>query len=166
MHAADRWASAIIAGLDSACDPKTLSLWGRAAGAAGSTITAWCRAAGISPRESLYFCRMLRAVVLSRTEGWDPQNLLNIVDRRTLKAILAKGGLNDTLPTLEGFLGNQRLVTQPKNVDAIRRALNDSGVMPNDHELDLISTNRSSASHATSAFQFCRASHSGTLRRT
>src|SRR5262245_52434711 len=123
MHAADRWAHAITRAIQSDADPRTLAAWARAAGAGVGTIRAWCRAAGVSPRSSLYFCRMVRALVLSKSEGWQLHNLLDIVDERTLKGFLARCGVTSPPGTIEAFFAAQPLIADSRNVEAVRRAL-------------------------------------------
>jgi hypothetical protein len=155
MHAAHRWACAVVAATGSERDPKSLRLWGHVVGAATGTLRTWCRAAGVSPRASLYFCRMLRAVVLSRSEGWEPQNLLDIVDERTLKAFLLRCGADSQQPTIEGFLVTQPLITDPKNVNAVRVVLLQTGVLIGDSR-----EGRSQASDGLTAEREGRDSHS------
>lgn len=126
MHAAQRWASVIVAAARSERDPKTLTAWGRAVGAGCGTIRAWCRAARTSPRSSLYFCRMLRALVVSQSEGWEPQNLLDIVDERTVKTFFDRCGVSrstSSAPTIEAFIATQQLISDPKNLNAVVDAL-------------------------------------------
>src|SRR5713226_9707870 len=94
-YAADRWAKAVVAVLNCDADPKSLVGWSYAAGAAQGTLRGWCRTAGISAKISLDFARMLRAVLLSEHEDWEPENLLNIVDARTLTRLLGRSGIGN-----------------------------------------------------------------------
>lgn len=114
-YAAERWARAVVAVIDSPDDPRTLEAWARVAAAGRGTLRSWCRAAHVPAKASLDFARLLRAVVRSQDTGWDPQNTLDIVDDRTLKRLFQRGGLLDVkpralAPTCEAFLAGQRLI--------------------------------------------------------
>lgn len=127
-HAAERWTHAIIALLDAPSDPRSLELWGRHVGVSLGTLRAWCRAAGVSAKASLDFARLLRAVLQSRGSTWDPQNLLDVVDDRTLRRLTERGGIAEfrvggAPPTIETFLASQRLVTREADLTAVCAAL-------------------------------------------
>jgi hypothetical protein len=86
----------------------------------------WCRTAGISPRRALVFARLLRAVLLADGGRHRPENLLDIVDRRTLTGLLKMGGFDpeEDLPgDVETFLERQTLVRDLESIVAIRRVL-------------------------------------------
>jgi hypothetical protein len=127
-HAAERWARAVAAALDSTIDPKTLQAWGRAIGAARGTLRVWCRAARLSAKSSLDFTRLLRAVRCSQGLSWDPNNLLDVVDERTLHRLLQMGGLEahplgGPAPDCQFFIESQRLVRNPAALRAVLAAL-------------------------------------------
>ncbi len=114
-YAAERWARAVVAVIDSPDDPRTLDAWARVAAAGRGTLRSWCRAAQVPAKASLDFARLLRAVIRSQGTVWDPQNTLDIVDTRTLKRLFERGGLLDVkpqglAPSCESFLSRQRLV--------------------------------------------------------
>src|SRR5262245_30574899 len=114
-RAAERWAGAVVAALESSSDPKTLEGWSRAISVPLGTLRERCRAAGLSAKASLDFTRLLRAVVWSQRDVWDPHNLLDVIDKRTLKRLLEDGGLaaqalGGAPPDLEAFVGTQQLV--------------------------------------------------------
>jgi len=118
-HASLRWAKAVAAATDSPMDLRTLAAWGHAIGASRGAIRAWCHAAGESPHASLDLTRMLRAVILSQAEGWDPWNLFDIVDERTMRVFLrrCRVSLSDNHPpTVKAFLGEQRLISCAVNL--------------------------------------------------
>lgn len=119
-HALRRWAEMVLKLVDSPSDVTTLRAWGRFSGASTGALRNWCRTAGLSPRRSLCLARMLRAVVLGQRFRVLPENLLNVVDRRTLVKLLVAGGCQShgtpRLPTVEDFLGRQRFID---NTDAI-----------------------------------------------
>ncbi len=71
---------------------------------------------------------MLRGLVLSRHDAWDPFNVFDIVDDRTLRAFLKRCGLNDgEVPTLDSFLRKQRLIERG-NLIAVVHALRCRGI--------------------------------------
>ena len=115
-HAADRWAHAVTAILDCPFDPKTVAMWARTIGVSEGALRDWCRLARCRPKSSLDFARLLRAILQSQQYGWDPFNLLDVANERTMKNLLRRGGLSEvmssTLPvTPSGFLLMQRFVT-------------------------------------------------------
>ena len=129
-HAAQRWANAVFGVIDSETDPTTIAAWGHGVGAGRGTLRVWCRAAKVSAKASLDFARVLRAVVVARECGWDPQNLLDIVDERTLRKLLTRSGFEGSpngrwRPTPESFLQHQRLISDPDNLKAITVLLKD-----------------------------------------
>jgi len=114
LHAARRWATAVAAVIESPTDPRTLHAWARFVGTSASSLRAWCQAARVPPKNSLDCARLLRATVLSRTVGWDPVNLLDIRDYRTLRQLLRRGGLHtERAPDQHEFISRQILVTDP-----------------------------------------------------
>ena len=104
-HAGARWAKAVVGIVNAPEDPRTISEWGQAIGAGEGTLRNWCHTAKLSPKRSLSLARLLRALYLSRSRQWQPEQLLNVVDRRTLNRMLEQGGLDGTTsPTIDGFL--------------------------------------------------------------
>jgi hypothetical protein len=87
----------------------------------------WCRIAGLSPRQSLIFARLLRAVVRHRTEGYRPADVLDIVDHRTLARLLQMGGAgedrNDLPHDVDDFLSSQRLIRDIIALREVEQAL-------------------------------------------
>jgi ActR/RegA family two-component response regulator len=127
-HAGGRWAQAVIGVVHSAEDPRTVSEWGQAIGAGAGTVRNWCHTARLSPKRSLTLARLLRALYLSRSRKWVPEQLLNIVDRRTLNRMLAQGGVDRmTAPTIDGFLRLQTLIGDRATVNELRKALRSTG---------------------------------------
>jgi DNA-binding NarL/FixJ family response regulator len=122
VYALARWAITVTRLLDSRRDTRTLAEWGTEVAASAGTIRNWCYSAGLSPRKSLLFARMLRAVYQHADGGSRPENLLNFVDRRTLARLLLQGGgTRDALPgTVADFLERQRIVDSPEAVGQIR----------------------------------------------
>jgi AraC-like DNA-binding protein len=123
-HAADRWAQSVIRVIDCPFDPKTVALWAQAVGVSEGALRDRCRAAGCRPKQSLDFARLLRAVVQSQERGWDPFNLLDIVNERTMKNLMKRGGVADLLApntalTPRGFLFKQHFVTDVTAIAAV-----------------------------------------------
>jgi hypothetical protein len=123
-HATRRWARAVLGILDCTFDPKTIDAWGAFIGASGSAIRQWCRSARVRPKASLDFARVLRAVVLSQGRTWDLYNLLDIVDERTMRNLLLRGGVSDLIDTTEPpdtlrYLAEQRFVGWEPALQAI-----------------------------------------------
>jgi hypothetical protein len=74
---------------------------------------------------------MLRALIVARSEGWEPQNLLDIVDERTLKTFFDRCGLDASCsspPAIEVFLAKQQLIRDPRNLNAVLDRLAEMGV--------------------------------------
>lgn len=127
-HAAERWANAIVPIIECPGDPRTITGWSRCVAASPGAIRNWCVTAGISPRRSLVFGRLLRAVVLSEGGRRRPENLLDVVDRRTLCGLLRLGGFDHVhlFPTeAREFLERQTLVRDAEALRQIERALNE-----------------------------------------
>jgi hypothetical protein len=123
-HAADRWAQSVIGVLDCPFDPRTLALWAQAIGISEGTLRDRCRAAHCRAKSSLDFARLLRAVVQSQQHGWDPFNLLDIVNERTMRNLMNRGGVPDlvspgTCLTPRGFLLRQHFVTNAAAIEAV-----------------------------------------------
>ena len=79
-HAAARWARVVVPVLDAPEDPRTIKAWSRLLYVSPGALRNWCRTAGITPRRSLVFARLLRAVFLSDGGRHKPENLLDVVD--------------------------------------------------------------------------------------
>ena len=126
-HAFARWADAVVRVIESPTDPKALVDWGRWVGASAGSLRNWCRTAGLSPRRSLAFARLLRAVSRAEAHGGRAEDLLNVVDRRTLRKLLSLGRPEieeSTLPDrVNEFLERQRLITEAGAIDEIKKAL-------------------------------------------
>jgi ActR/RegA family two-component response regulator len=124
-HSLKRWATVVVRAVGAPTDPRTLQEWGRAVGASPGAIRNWCRTARLSARRSLLLTRVLRAVVRQHDTMAPPEDLLNIVDRRTLvKLIAASGGHHGRLPaSTSEFLQRQHLIDNMAAVNELRGAL-------------------------------------------
>jgi CheY-like chemotaxis protein len=125
-HSAARLTRVIVPLLKSSRDPRTLTEWSRLVFVSPGALRNWCRMAGLSPRRWLVFARLLRAVSLGHNGQHKPENLLDVVDRRTLVGLLRFAGLDPQvgLPdTIDAFLQQQVLVRDRETLSEIRRAL-------------------------------------------
>ena len=125
-HAAVRWAGPVERAIDAPRDPRTLRELARAVAVSVGTFRNWCRTARVKSRASLDFARALRAVSLfERDQSTRPENLLSIVDRRTIAKFVRKsGGEADRLPdSVTDFLERQQFITNREAVAAVRAAL-------------------------------------------
>ena len=125
-HAAARWARALAPVITSAKDPRTVSGWSRLVFVSPGALRNWCRTAGVSARRSLVFARLLRAAFLSQGGRHRPEDLLDVVDRRTFVGLLKFAGLDPERPfpkSPEEFLQQQMLVRDADRLHEIRRAL-------------------------------------------
>jgi len=134
-HAFARLADKAVAFTRSPQDKPTLSQIGRVLGASCGALRNWCRTARIPARSFRDFARALRAVSRhQRDPSIAPENLLDIVDRRTLKKFLVTSGAGpDALPaTLDDFLRLQRFIRDPDVISAVRLQLCRAGLLPDD----------------------------------
>jgi CheY-like chemotaxis protein len=125
-HAAARWARALVPVIDAPKDPRTITGWSQLAFVSPGALRTWCRMAGVSPRRSLVFARLLRAVCLGQGGRHKPENLLDVVDRRTLVGLLKLAGLSpdaDFPRDIDTFLQGQTLVRDPDTLREIKRAI-------------------------------------------
>jgi ActR/RegA family two-component response regulator len=125
LHAHSRWADVVARAVDAPKDPRTLYEWGRSVGASAGTIRNWCRTARLPARQSLLLARMLRAVIRQHHVHATPEDLLDIVDRRTLAKLLASsGGTHESLPqTVDAFLQAQRFIVDTRATGVLRTVL-------------------------------------------
>ena len=89
-HAIKRWIRIVLPVIDSPRDLRTIAEWASWVGISAGALRTWCRMAGLPAKRSLSLARMLRVVMHSR-EGERPENLLDIVDTRTLGKFLRLG---------------------------------------------------------------------------
>lgn len=120
--AAERWALLVLKGCDADGDPKTLDDWASCAGVSYTSLTECCRILSISPHDARDLTRVLRAVRQARVLDCSVEALLNVADRRTLKALMARAGLDDRLDvrdvSVDEVLTRQRFVD--RNHEGVR----------------------------------------------
>lgn len=125
-HAAARWAEPIVRIIEAQQDSRTLSEFGRAVFVSVGCFRNWCHTARVSSRASLSFARALRAVYrFEQDHSTRPENLLSIVDQRTILKFVKKcGGRGDRLPdSVTEFLQSQQFIKNPDAIAAVRMAL-------------------------------------------
>jgi hypothetical protein len=100
-------------------DPKTIGAWARAIGVSRSVLCECCRLVHVSPIGARDCARMMRAIYLSGPR-WQPENVLDLLDARTLRKLLTNAGLPKAAsqpPTVEELLARQRWI--PDNNPAL-----------------------------------------------
>jgi hypothetical protein len=123
-HSSTRWAVVIVDSIAAKCDPKTTSAWARSLGRSTTSLRAICRSVRVECRRSRDLARLLRAVALSKAHRWEPYEVLDVIDSRTMARLLSSGGLKSTYrdgagPSVPEFLRTQSLVTDGRLVQAI-----------------------------------------------
>jgi hypothetical protein len=130
-HASERWARAVVAARQCPHDPTTLRAWGSFIGVSRGALRAWCAVANQPAKASLDLARLIRALTIAnRTGEWAPADLLDIVDQRTIRNLLVKGGLSkrpDRVEclSLDEFLSRQTLVRADEALRALRQIMQD-----------------------------------------
>jgi hypothetical protein len=125
-HAAARWARCVARIITYPKDPRTLANWSRWLYASEGALRNWCWAAGISPRRSLVFGRLLRAVCRNDGGRVRLRNLLDVIDRRTVANLLHYAGFadEDSFPhDIATFLDRQQVVRDPEMIAEIKNVL-------------------------------------------
>jgi FixJ family two-component response regulator len=111
---AERWALKVLRGCEADGDVRTLALWEPVAGLSYSSLCETCRLVGIQPVAARDLTGVLRAVMLSRLHGCRIGELLDICDRRTLNALMARAAVDPRCEgrdiSVEQFLTAQRFV--------------------------------------------------------
>jgi hypothetical protein len=125
LHSVTRWADVVVRAVCAPRDLRTLREWGREVGVSVGGLRNWCGTARLPARRSLNFVRLLRAVVQRKTTIASPEDLLNVVDRRTLaKLLMMAGGTARELPAdVHEFLRRQTFISDVSAVRAVQAAL-------------------------------------------
>jgi hypothetical protein len=113
--AARRWVRIVPVVAFLSDDVRTLDDWAAQAGVSRGTLKCWCAGAGVRAKDSLDFARVFRAVIQHAGEWWDPYNVLDIVEPRTLNRLLSRAAVPSasTVPDVVSFLEAQQLVRSP-----------------------------------------------------
>lgn len=123
--AAERWAVLVLKVREADADPRTLGDWAGFVGMSQSSLCECCRLVDVRPQAARDLARVLRAVIRSSADDTHPAMLLDVSDRRTLRRLLARAGLEEGRPaSVDTFLDRQQIV-HPSNTafTALRRLL-------------------------------------------
>ena len=119
---AERWARHVLKASEAEEDLRTLADWATYAGLSYSTLCESCRLVGVRPHDARDLARMLRAIIKSSRERCHLEMLLDISERRTLKHLLDRAGLDAGSSagsvSVERFLECQQFV--PRDNDGLR----------------------------------------------
>ena len=91
---AERWAQKVVKGCEADGDLRTLAAWASVAGLSYSSLCETCRLVGVQPLAARDLTRVLRAVVQSQAHGCRIAELLDVCDRRTLNALMARAAID------------------------------------------------------------------------
>ncbi len=120
LHPVEQWVGIVLAALDLAADPKSVSAYCLKVGICRSTFRERCVRVGIKPKATVDFARLLRARVLQDTRGIPLLDTLDVAETRTLKRLLAKaGGTSPITESVEAFCRSQQFVPQGQCIDAL-----------------------------------------------
>ena len=104
----------VLKGCEAEGDLRTLAVWASFVGLSYSSLCETCRLAGIKPLAARDLTRVLRALVQSRLRGCRVGDLLDVCDRRTLNALMARAAVDPAQHghdvSLEHFLVSQQFV--------------------------------------------------------
>jgi hypothetical protein len=103
-------------------DFKTLEEWAHHIAVSYSTLCETCRLLGIRPLDARDFARVLNALRAAIVHRCAPEVLLNVSDRRVLRTLSIKAGVDLEIraatTSLHEFLANQRFI--PAGSEALR----------------------------------------------
>ena len=111
---AERWGLMVIAASRAERDLKTLQDWASFVGTSYTLLAELCRLVHVRPTDARDLARVLRVIVQAPAHKYSLECLLDVSDRRTLRALLRRAGLSGWPPghhisALE-FLRSQRFV--------------------------------------------------------
>jgi hypothetical protein len=126
-HNLSRWARTVIEVSKVPYDPRTLIMWSRVVGKSQGALRGLCYLAHQSPKRSLEFGRLLRAVIRAGSDGWQPEDLLDVMDTRTLARfrphLVSSQDVPDTRSRVAQFIGRQQIITDSRALAEIRAQL-------------------------------------------
>jgi hypothetical protein len=111
--ALDTLVGLVLVVVRSAIDVPTLGAWAALAGKSVGSLRLHCYAVHLSPRRTLLFARLLRAVWRANGERWDLGDWLLAADPRTLLKAARLGGIPEAAPhapRVADFLATQTLL--------------------------------------------------------
>jgi len=88
-----RWAAAVALIVDAADDPGSIDGWTTLVRVGKSSIKNYCKSAGAPAGDSLGFGRLVQAVHLGSPRNWRPEDVMQVMDERTLTSLLRRGGI-------------------------------------------------------------------------
>lgn len=129
---ADRWATYVWRACHASTgDIKTMAQWAKCVGVSYSSLCETCRLLDMRPHDARDFTRVLSAILGAAKAGCRADVLLDVSDRRTLRRLLARTGMDLArhTPTAEEFLARQQFIP-PMNygVVTLRELLASSSV--------------------------------------
>lgn len=112
---AERWALLVLRACESESDLTTISDWAACVGVSKTSLVETCYLLGVDPRDARDLARLLRVFILSAARDCPVEALLDVSDRRTLRALFQRGGLELALTAAQlspnQFLERQRFVS-------------------------------------------------------
>jgi CheY-like chemotaxis protein len=110
---AKRWATYVWNVCESPGDPKTLTYWARFVGVSNSSLSEICRVLDMRPHDARDLARVLRAVIQSNLFKCPPEVFLDVADRRTLKILFERAGIESGLRSflsIDDYLQQQQFI--------------------------------------------------------
>jgi hypothetical protein len=107
------WVDLVIQVVQAEADIPTFALWASLAGKSVGSLRLHCYAIHASPRRTLLFARLLRAVSRGSGPHWDLGEWLHAADPRTLVKAARLGGIPEAAPlapSVPSFLRSQQLL--------------------------------------------------------
>jgi DNA-binding response OmpR family regulator len=92
--AAERWAVYVAKACQSEEDLTTVGGWAAYVGVSASSLSESCHLVGVLPRDARNLARLLRALLQAAAHDCEPEALLLVSDRRTLKMLIERAGLH------------------------------------------------------------------------
>lgn len=128
LHTAvERWAACVTAVAMAPLDLATLDPWGAHIHLSRATLCNRCRIVGASPKDSLSFGRLSRALRHGDPLRWCPEDLLDVMDLRTIRKLVDRAGLTPYVhggrPPLAVLFEHHRFRIPPPCLLALRERL-------------------------------------------
>jgi hypothetical protein len=125
-----KWGHAVCEVLTSEGDVRTVRAWAALVNMSVSSLRELCSVVGVQAKNALDFSRVLRVVMKSPTR-WRPEFYLDVSDRRTLRRLTHRSGLERPLHCsheglLSVFFANQRFIETEVLLPTIRQLLSSS----------------------------------------
>jgi hypothetical protein len=134
QSAVDIWADLVVQVVRSHVDVPTLGAWAVLVGKSVGSLRLHCYAIHVSPRRTLLFARLLRAVTGAQGQRWDLGDWLHAADLRTLKRAAHLGGIPEAdvhAPSVSDYLLSQQLLPgDSRALSAIHGTLDGHSAVP------------------------------------